>query len=86
MPKMPKPKQKVVLFHKPTQSYAARNSGKYQHHGTPRKPNPEPIEAHLTPHLSDCRIFTMKSTAANAYIYQMNKDDFEILPIKITLM
>lgn len=85
---MPKPKHKMVLFHKPTQTYAARNCGKFtnpERYSYTRR-NIKPIEEFLTDNLQDCRIFNNKSSAANTFIYQENKDDFEILPVKLTLI
>lgn len=70
-----KPKHKIVLFHKPTGKYASRDCKNY-HAGSYRY-NPSNIEDFLTADLQDCRVFTNKSAAGNAHIFQTNKEDFE---------
>lgn len=70
---------KYVLKHKPTGMYVGRQSGKYN-------PNRHSVEEFLTPHINDCRVFTTKATAGNAYIFQQHKDDFERLPVTLVIL
>ncbi len=71
---------KYVLRHKPTGMYASRTSDRWC------SLRGQSVDAYLTSHINDCRVFTNKSSASNAEIFRQNKEEFERVPVTLVIL
>ena len=78
---MSKPKHKTIIVHKDTGKFVGRNAAQYTSYFDQRFPNR--YFHYLIDDMQDCRVLTNKSAAANCFLYQKHKDEFDLVPVKL---